>query len=303
MAVDFVDARGTVALDSQLIRVDVLLEPVDIDHGLGSVQGGFGHDGVFEDDFSELGVEIDLVPQALVVLHGDLLGHSLGQLTVGLHNLEGLGQCEHERRSSITKLRNVLDDGHLVGVLDAVALLDLVRVAGSEDVVLLVAARALEIGHILDEGDGGHLEAIEHLDPFDHVHVTQFLGRRDDDGCRQVQLLAQGELDVSRAWGEVDDEEVELTPVCLSDQLDNQVGNHGAPHDGRLPARGEPIAHALDAREVDGGYLVRVILILVQLRLLGTDHGGQARSVHVSVEQPHFVALLHEREGEVDGHC
>lgn len=102
-------------------------------------------------------------------------------------------------------------------------MLDLICVAISKDLVLLVAACALVIGHVGHECDGWDLEAVEHLDSFDHVNVAQSLWCGDDDSCGEVKLLAEGELNVTSAWWKIYDKVVKVPPSCLPNELDDEV--------------------------------------------------------------------------------
>src|ERR1700680_3803971 len=106
--------------------------------------------------------------------------------------------------------------------------------AGSEDVGALVAVRADEATHVLDDTEDGDVELAEHFDTTTHVGEGNILGCRADHRSRHRHALGQAQLHISRAWGQVDDEIVELTPRDLVEELAQRLGKHGATPDDRL---------------------------------------------------------------------
>lgn len=57
--------------------------------------------------------------------------------------------------------------------------------------IVATTAITLVVGHIFDDGERGHLELSEHLNPFDNVDVRQLMRSRDDDSPRKDEVLAK----------------------------------------------------------------------------------------------------------------
>lgn len=78
-------------------------------------------------------------------------------------------------------------------------------VSFAEDVVVVVAFTALEVGHVLYDSEDSYSEILEHLDAFDNVDEGESLWGCDDDCSVEFQLLAKTELDVSCSWRHIYD--------------------------------------------------------------------------------------------------
>jgi hypothetical protein len=70
--------------------------------------------------------------------------------------------------------------------------------------MLLITLSALVIRHVLNNGNSGNLQLIKHLNSLDHINVSQFLGSCNNNSTFDLQLLTQGQLNVTSAWRKVD---------------------------------------------------------------------------------------------------
>src|SRR5262249_20773920 len=86
------------------------------------------------------------------------------------------------------------------------------RAAMAENVASLAAMRALEIAHVLNDAEHGHVDLLEHGKPPPRIDQRQILRRGDDDGALQRHVLRERQLRIARARGHVDHEHVERAP-------------------------------------------------------------------------------------------
>ena len=124
-----------------------------------------------------------------------------------------------------------VDHGKLREGVEAETLLQGLGVR-SEEEVFLVAMVADEVGHVLDDAEHGHVDALEHEDAAGNVDQREGMGRGDDNGAIERGLLDERELDIARAGRHVDDEVIEVAPIGLVEDLLHVSGNHGPAHDG-----------------------------------------------------------------------
>ena len=224
--------------------------------------------------------------------------HNLGgRRAVDLGHVAG-GVDQHERPAGVAARGQVRDDGHLEQVRDAVVVAYPLTAALAEGLVSLPVV-AVEVAHVLDDGDARNAQLAEHAHALLHVDERQFLRRGDHDGGGDGQHLADGELHVARARGHVDDQVVQVAPRGGGQHLVDETGHHGPAHD-RGALTGEPERHDADAlvlRRRDGSRL----FVHLQHRLLRGRHRGKRRAEDVGVEDPNLGAHHPQRVREVHG--
>src|SRR5688572_6190622 len=103
-----------------------------------------------------------------------------------------------------------------------------------EDLLAMPAFRAEKVGRVLDDPEHRYVDLLKHRKALPRVDERDVLRGRDDDRARQVDLLRQGELRVSRAGRQVDDEKVELAPRHVLQKLLHGLHHHRAPPDDAL---------------------------------------------------------------------
>ena len=163
-----------------------------------------------------------------------------------------------------------------------------------------MAAVAAHVGgHVLDDAQDGHAHLLEHLDALLGVQQRNILRGGDDHRAGHGHALAQGELDVARARGHVDDEVVQVFPVGLAQELLQRLGGHGA-----APDHGFVLVH----QKADGHDLHAVVferlhgLAVVAFRAaVDAQHHGLAGAVDVGVEHAHAGTLGRQGQGQVGG--
>lgn len=98
--------------------------------------------------------------------------------------------------------------------------------AAGEDPRLVTALRAGEEGHVAHHAEHGDVHALEHAEAADGVAQGDVLRRGHDDGAVEDDLLADGELDVAGARGQVEEEHVQGTPGHGVEELVHGLGDH-----------------------------------------------------------------------------
>jgi hypothetical protein len=144
--------------------------------------------------------------------------------------------------------------------------------------MFLFAFPAFKVTHILNDSYGRDLKLIKHLNPLDNIDICKFLGCSDNYSRLNIHFLAECQLNVACARGEIHYEIVKVAPVSVAYELIHQVGSDGASHDSgavtlRCVLSDETIAHSLHSTEFNGSYHCRVMFILEELSTLRTDHG------------------------------
>ena len=106
-----------------------------------------------------------------------------------------------------------------------------------ENVGDFAAVRAGETTHVLNDAQNGKVELTAEIDGTADVRSGDFLRRRDDDGFRVRNHLADAERFVACSGRAVDDEIVEFAPFDVCDELLDGALLHGtAPDDGIVVA-------------------------------------------------------------------
>mmetsp|Transcript_13816 Transcript_13816/g.30009 ORF Transcript_13816/g.30009 Transcript_13816/m.30009 type:complete len:340 (-) Transcript_13816:370-1389(-) len=165
------------------------------------------------------------------------------------------------------------------------------------DLHIVLVLFLLEIGHVFHHRDAGHVDRVEHLHPPFHVDEAQFLRSRHDDGRGDAQPLAQRQLYVPRPGRHVHDEVINRPPIGERQKLIQQLRDHGAAHH-RRSLVDVPEAHEPHAPPSKWGDLPPHEPDVV---VLGRHHRGQARAVHIRVEDSHPRPQALEGEREVHG--
>ena len=104
---------------------------------------------------------------------------------------------------------------------------------------------------------------------------------------------------VAGAGREIDEEDVELAPFDLLQELADDLVEHGATHDERLVAGGDES----DGDDFDAVREVGLDLIVGEDAglLRGAHHEGNVGPVDVRVDESGAIAELGEGDGEIDG--
>jgi hypothetical protein len=144
--------------------------------------------------------------------------------------------------------------------------------------MFLFALPAFEVTHILNHRYSRDFKLIKHLNPLDNIDICKFLGSSDNYSRLNIHFLAECQLDVACAWGEIHYEIVKLSPVSVAYELIHQVGSDRASHDSgsvtlRCVLSDETVAHSLHSTEFNRSYHCRVMFILEELSTLRADHG------------------------------
>src|SRR5206468_1741808 len=99
-----------------------------------------------------------------------------------------------------------------------------------------LAAGGGEVAHVFDDAKDGNVHLLEHGDAFANDAKRGFLGRGDDDATVEWDGLAQGELGITGAGREINEQIIELAPFDGTEELLNGFHDHGAAPDDRLIA-------------------------------------------------------------------
>ena len=155
--------------------------------------------------------------------------------------------------------------------------------AGREDVGALAAVRAREVRHVLDDPQHRDPHLLEHLRAPERVPHRHFLRRGHDDRAAHLDRLDQGELRVAGARRHVHQEEVELAPFHVAQELLNDLHDDGAAPDGRRVALHQIAErhqlHAVRLDRLDAPFHHRRPL------LQHAEHPREVRAVDVGVHQ------------------
>ena len=156
--------------------------------------------------------------------------------------------------------------------------------AGSEDVGALVAVRADESAHVLDDAEHRHVELAEHLDAAAHVGERHILRRRADDCPGHRHALREAQLHVARSRGQIDHEVVELAPRDFVEKLAQRLGEHRTAPDDRLTG----IEDRAERHHLESVRLERLHLPVGTGvgTLADPEHDRDVGAVDVRVEQP-----------------
>jgi len=183
-------------------------------------------------------------------------------------------------------------------------------VALSEYFVFLVTLATFKVTHIFDDSYGRDFKLIEHLNTFNDIYICEFLRCGHYDSGFNIDFLAECQLNVARARGEIHNEVVEIAPVSVADELIHEVGSYRASHDSRAVTlrcvlSNETVTHSFNSTELDRTNHGWVVFILEKLSVLRTDHGRQTGPIQISIEYSNLIIHVHAGYGvcEVDSDC
>src|SRR5215472_4226824 len=153
-----------------------------------------------------------------------------------------------------------------------------------EDLLAVAALRAEVVRHVLDDPEDRHVDLLKHREALAGVDQRDVLGRRDDDGAGEPDLLGQRQLSVARAGRQVDDQLVELAPRDVLEKLLDRFHHHwSAPDDGLVHVHEEPERHDLHAVALDRHDLVRLVDVGL---FVDAHHHLLGRAIDVRIHEP-----------------
>ena len=104
----------------------------------------------------------------------------------------------------------------------------------AEDIDLLAAVRADEVGHVLHETDDRHAHLIRHVHGLRHDHGHEVLRRGDDDDTVDRKGLENGQRNIAGSWWHVDEHVVDVLPLNLRPELLHGLRDEGTTPDDRV---------------------------------------------------------------------
>src|SRR5580765_230011 len=179
---------------------------------------------------------------------GEADEHALGDLAEGatlrVRRLRG-----DDRQTAIARLSHRAHEGDLPEERDPGGARHLRAAAVPEEVRARAASRADVEAHVLDHAEDRRVHLLEHRDAATHVGERDVLWRRHDDAAGERDLLRDRQLDVPRPGRQVEDQDVELAPLDVPQELRDELRHHrAAPDDGRRLPEEHP--HRDDAETV-----------------------------------------------------
>jgi hypothetical protein len=166
--------------------------------------------------------------------------------------------------------------------------------------VVAFAVVAFEVRHVLDQAENGNVDLGKHRDGLAGVDHGDFLRGGDDDCAIERDCLDNGELNVTGARWEVEDEDIEFSPSDLLEELLGvSIGEGTADDDRGVVAEEEAHRHEFEAVGFDGNDAILTVGIGRLVR--NSEHQGNGGTVKITVEKADFEALLQECDGEVAG--
>jgi hypothetical protein len=167
-----------------------------------------------------------------------------------------------------------------------------------EDVDFVVAVRAGEVAHVLNDAEDFDIDLVEHFEGLARILQGDVGWGGDDNSAGERHGLHEGDDDVAGAGREVDEEDVEVAPFHLLQKLADDLVKHGAAHDEGL------VAGEMNPTEMTLTPWARLgsIWLLARMRgLRSAHHERDVGAVDVGVDEADAMAELSERDGEVDG--
>jgi len=169
---------------------------------------------------------------------------------------------------------------------------------GAEDRHRLPRLRRLEVRHVLDDAEHRDADAAEHHRAAQRVADGDLLRRGHDDRAGDARRLHQRELRVAGARGHVDEEDIELPPRDVAEELRDDLHHDRPAPDRRLVALDEETErdelHAVRLEGLD-------LLVLHRWGGIHAHHPRDVRPVDVGVHQADAIPGLREGDGEVRG--
>ncbi len=142
------------------------------------------------------------------------------------------------------------------------------------------------------------VDLVEHLEGFASILERDVGGSGDDDGAGEGHGLHERDDDIAGAGGQVDEEDVELTPLHLLQELADDLVEHGAAHDQGLVAGGDEA----DGDDFDPVRQVGLDLVVGPNGGLarGAEHQRHIGAVDVGVNEADAIAQFRQSDGEID---
>ncbi len=233
---------------------------------------------------------------------GSLNEGAVGEMAgdgVELRGVRRFGTGESDGHAGVAGLADLGDQLDGAEERDVELLRGALGAAAGEDVDLVMAVRAGEVRHVLDDAEDFDVDLVKHFEGLARVLQRDVGGGGDDDGSGERDGLHEGDDDVAGAGGEIDEEDVELAPLDLLEELADDLVEHGAAHDERLVAGREES----DGDDFDAVGEVGLDLIVGEHARLarGAQHERDVGAVDVGVDEAGAMAELRERDGEIDG--
>ncbi len=165
---------------------------------------------------------------------------------------------------------------------DAVLLGKFRRLARAENFVPLAAVGTGEVAHVLDEPQDGHVHHLRHVDRLFDDHLDEVLRCGDDDDAAQRDALKDGERNVARSRGHIEEHDIDVLPQDVRPELDRRPRDEGAaPDDGVVVMLQQTVhGHELQTTHCADGIDDPLVPRRAQRRAERLGNGG-ARDVRV----------------------
>src|SRR5205814_465878 len=124
----------------------------------------------------------------------------------------------HHRHASVARLANLNKNGHFTEKRDVLALRLSLPPAVSKDFSPFTR-RGGVITHVFHDSEDGHVDLLKHGDAFAHDTQRRLLRRSYDHAAVQRHRLAKGKLSVAGARRQINQQEIQFTPLHGSDEL------------------------------------------------------------------------------------
>ena len=112
----------------------------------------------------------------------------------------------------------------------------------------MMAMRAGEVAHVLDDAENFDVDLGEHLQSLARILKADVAGRGDDNCAGEGNGLHERDDDIAGARRQIDDEVVEFAPINLLQKLADDLVEHGsAHHQGLVAGRDVADGDGLDA--------------------------------------------------------
>ena len=181
--------------------------------------------------------------------------------------------------------------------------------AAAKDLDRLATTGTVQVAHVLDHTQDGHVRPAEQSQRPAGIHQRQILGRRHDQDAVNVYRVQQCLLGLPGAGRQVEKQKVELSPQHVLQSLADDVScKEWIGHHGIGVAHHKPHRHHLQAKALQWRDVGRGIGATHRHEPLGrplaphAEHQGNVRPVQVGVEQADASAALPQSQRQVDGH-
>ena len=142
---------------------------------------------------------------------------------------------------------------------------------------------------------------------FKHLHPAPYIGQRNILRCchnhptRQRGFLDHGQLGITSAGRQIHDENVQLSPFYIADELSEQLVNHRPTPDNRLVI-GQQKPHRHDFQIILAER--NNFFVFCTFRpLLESQHQRHTRPVHVSIQNTYPFPHRSQGSCQIDRNC